>query len=161
MKRIFFVVALLAGAVPAIQAAFWRCELPGGVYAVSLPTVSSVSTHEYVVDGAARVTELTVGTTGAVVARFYYLQPLVPKSPIGLGQSVIDKVQERAQDVAGRLESAGVEPFWKKVVKNYPTTTHAHTVEYRLDNLDDVEKLRKSLETAWRNNSETAIKIGQ
>jgi len=161
MKRTFFVVALLASMVPAVQAAFWRCELPGGVYAVSLPTVSSVSTHEYVVDGMARVTELTIGTSGDVVARFYYLEPLVPKSPIGLGQSVIDKVQERAQDVAGRVEGAGVEPVWKKVVKNYPTTTHARTVEYRLLNLDDVEKLRKSLEAAWRSNSETSIKIGQ
>ena len=161
MKRIFFVVVLLAGAVTAAQAAFWRCELPGGVYTVSLSTISSVSTHEYVVDGAARVTELTIGATGAVVARFYYLQPQVPKSPIGFGQSVIDKVQERTQDVAGRAEGAGVEPFWKKVVKSYPTTTHAHTVEYRLDNPDDIEKLRKSLEAAWRNNSETSIKIGQ
>lgn len=161
MKKILFMVALLASAVTVVQAAFWRCELPGGLYTVSLPTISSVSTHEYVVDGAARVTELTVGTTGAVVTRFYYLQPLVPKSPIGLGQSVIDKVQERVQDAAGRVEAAGVEPLWKKVVKNYPTTTHAHTVEYRVDNLDDVEKLRKSLETAWRNNSETAIKLGE
>ena len=161
MRKIFFLVVLLSSGVTAVQAAFWRCELPGGVYLVNLSTISSVSTHEYVVDGAARVTELTIGTTGDVVARFYYLQPLVPKSPIGLGQSVIDKVQERAQDVAGRVEGAGGEPFWKKVVKNYPSTTHAHTVEYRLDNLDDVEKLRKSLEAAWRNNSETSIKIGQ
>ena len=161
MKKILFTVVLLSSAVTAIQAAFWRCELPGGIYTVSMPTISSVSVHEYVVDGAARVTELTIGTTGAVVTRFYFLQPLIPKSPIGIGQSVIDKVQERAQDVAGRVEGAGVEPFWKKVVKNYPTTTHAHTVEYRLDNLDDIEKLRKSLETAWRNNSETSIKIGQ
>lgn len=161
MKKIFLTVVLLC-AVTAVQAAvFWRCELPGGIYTVSLSTISSVSVHEYVVDGAARVTELTIGTTGAVVTRFYFLQPLVLKSPIGIGQSVIDKVQERAQDVAGRVEGAGVEPFWKKVVKNYPTTTHAHTVEYRLDNLDDIEKLRKSLETAWRNNSETSIKIGQ
>ena len=158
MKKIFL-VAVLVGVATIGQAAFWRCDLPGGVYTVSLPAISSVSTHEYIVDGAARVTELTVSTTGAVVARFYYLQPLVPKSPIGVGQSVIDKVQERVQDVAGRVEGAGVEPFWKKVVKNYPTATHAHTVEYRLDNLDDIEKSRKSLDAAWRNNTETAIKI--
>jgi len=35
-----------------------------------------LSTHEYVVDGAARFTEFTIGTTGAVVARFYYIEPI-------------------------------------------------------------------------------------
>jgi len=138
------------------QAAFWRCELPGGIYTVSLPTVVSVSTHEYIVDGAARVTELTVGTTGAVVARFYYIEPMVAKSPIGFGQTLIDKAQQKVTEGANR---AGMEEVWKKVVKNYPSTTHAHTVEYRLDSVDQVKKLQKSLEDAWRVNKETLIKV--
>lgn len=138
------------------QAGFWRCELPGGIYTVSLPTVTSVSTHEYVVDGAARVTELTVGTTGAVVARFYYIEPLIPKSPVGIGQTLLDKAQQRATEGANRT---GTEEVWKKVVKNYPTTTHAHTVEYRLDSVDQVNKLQTSLEAAWRANRDTLIKV--
>jgi hypothetical protein len=154
MKKII-VLVLLSGAT-SLQAAFWKCELPGGAYVVSLPTITSVSSHEYVVDGAARVTEVTVATTSAVVTRFYYLEPILPKAPLGIGQSVIDKVQEHSEEITGR---AGIEPVWKKVVKNYPTTTHAHTVEYRLDSLEQLEKLRKSLETAWRTNVETAIKI--
>ncbi|MEI6561215.1 MAG: hypothetical protein WCO68_03920 [Verrucomicrobiota bacterium] len=147
------VVAVLG--LPA-QAAFWRCELPGGIYVVSLPTVSSVSTHEYVVDGAVRVTELTIATNSAVVARFYYLEPMVPKSPVGFGQSLIDKAQEKIQEGATRTQ---MEEVWKKVVKNYPTTTHAHTVEYRLDSVDQIKKVERSLEDAWRNNKETQLKI--
>ena len=138
------------------QAAFWSCDLPGGTYTVSLPTVASVSTHEYIVDSAARVTELTVATNSAVVARFYYIEPMVPQSPVGIGQTLIDKAQQHVTDVASR---AGMEEVWKKVVKNYPLTTHAHTVEYRLESVDQIKKLQKSLETAWRNNSETQIKI--
>lgn len=159
MKKLLLVAAMLAAGTPVARAAFWKCELPGGTYTVSLPSVASVSSHEYIVDAAARVTEVTVGTTGAVVARFYYLEPLAPKSPIGFGQSLIDKVQERAQDVAGRVEATGTEPVWKKVVKNYPTTTHAHTVEYRVDSADKLETIRKSLEKAWRANAETTLKI--
>ena len=159
MKRFFVLVAVLLSGASAVSAAFWKCQLPGGTFTVSLPSVSSVSSHEYVVDGAARVTEVTVGTTGGVVARFYYLEPNIPKSPIGLGQSVIDKVQERVTDVANRAETAGVDPVWKKVVKNYPTTTHAHTVEYRVDSTDKLEKIRSSLEKAWRSNAETSITI--
>jgi len=153
-----FGISVVVSAVLGISAhaAFWRGELPGGVYMVSLPTVASVSTHEYVVDGVARVTELTVATNSAVVARFYFLEPMVPKSPIGLGQSVIDKVQQRGEEAAGRT---GVEEIWKKVVKNYPLTTHAHTVEYRVDSVDQIKRLQKSLEDAWRNNRDTLFKI--
>ena len=138
------------------QAGFWRCELPGGIYVVSLPSVSSVSTHEYLVDGAVRVTELTVATNSAVVARFYYLEPMVPKSPVGFGQSLMDKAQQKLQEGAVRTET---EEVWKKVVKNYPLTTHAHTVEYRLDSVDQIKKVQASLETAWRLNKETLLKI--
>jgi hypothetical protein len=73
-----------------------------------------------------------------------------------MGQSIIDKVQEKTEDAADRT---GVEQVWKKVVKNYPTTTHAHTVEYRLDSLEQVSKLEKSLEDAWRYNKDVSTKI--
>ncbi len=141
----------------ASQAAFWRCELPGGVYVVSLPTIASVSTHEYFVENAGmRVTELTVATNSAVVARFYYMEPMTPKSPVGIGQSLIDKAQQHLGEAADR---AGGEEVWKKVGKTYPTTTHAHTVEFRLESVDQVKKLQTSLENAWRNNRETSIKV--
>ena len=156
LKTLWFSAVLLAVLGVPAHAAFWRCELPGGTYMVSLPTLASVSTHEYVVDGAVRVTELTLGTNSAVVARFYYLEPMVPKSPIGFGQSVIDKAQEKLQEGSTR---AGMEEVWKKVVKNYPTTTHAHTVEYRLDSVEQLKKVQKSLEDAWRMNKETLLKI--
>ena len=122
---------------------------------VNLAQVASVSVHEYVVDGAARVTEFTVGTTGAVVARFYYIEPLLTKSPIGFGQSIIDKVQEKAPELAERTDAGEV---WKKVVKNYPLTTHAHTVEYRLESADQVTKLEKSIEEALRTNKDVSTK---
>jgi len=156
IKTLWFSAILLAVLSVPAHAAFWRCELPGGIYVVSLPAVSSVSTHEYVVDGAVRVTELTIATNTAVVARFYYLEPMVPKSPIGFGQSVIDKAQEKLQEGATRT---GMEEVWQKVVKNYPTTTHAHTVEYRLESVDQIKKVEKSLEDAWRLNKETLLKI--
>jgi hypothetical protein len=156
LKTAAFVAFVAVGLPSAARAAFWRCELPGGIYVVSLPTVASVSTHEYVVDGAARVTELTVATTTAVVARFYYQEPLVTKAPMGVGQSILDKAQGHVGDAANR---AGIDEVWKKVVKSYPTTTHAHTVEYRLESVEQVKKLESSLEDAWRNNRETSIKV--
>ncbi|MDD5351167.1 MAG: hypothetical protein PHQ12_13230 [Chthoniobacteraceae bacterium] len=157
LKTLGLAAAAYALLCAGAQAAFWRCELPGGVFMVSLPSVSLVSIHEYVVDGAARVTELTVGTNSAVVARFYYLEPMVPQSPAGgIGQTLVDKAQQQARDAAART---GMEAVWQKVVKNYPVTTHAHTVEYRLETLDQLKRVQKSLEDAWRANRETQFKV--
>jgi hypothetical protein len=159
MKKILLsgVLSLLLAAGAHAGISYWKCELPGGVYMVNLADVASVSTHEYVVDGVARVTEFTVGTTGAVVARFYYLEPMTPKSGVGsLVQSVVDRAQERVEDAADR---ADVEQVWKKVVKNYPTTTHAHTVEFRLSSASQASQLEKSIEAALQSNQSATIKL--
>lgn len=156
MRKVCVFAVVLLAAIQLSHAAFWRCELQGGVYLVNLGTISSVSIHEYIVDGAAVVTEATISTTGAVVARFYYLEMLTPRSPVGVGQSVIDKAQEKAQELADRTGQGEV---LRRVVKNYPTTTHAHTVEYRVDTKEQVKKIYNSLEVAWRANSETSLRI--
>jgi hypothetical protein len=75
-----------------------------------------------------------------------------------VGQSALDKVQELANEASGRL-NPGDEPPWEKVVKSYPTTTHAHTVEYRLDSLDDLQNLFNSAEQAFRMNQNTEIML--
>jgi alkaline phosphatase len=140
------------------RTALWRCDLPGGVYEVAVRSIISVSTHEYVVDGAARVTEMNIDTGGNTEVRFYYMEPVVATTPDGIGQSTLDRAKSLANEVASRL-SPGDEPPWEKVVKSYPTTTHAHTVEYRLESLDDLQKLFNSADTAFRTGQNTQITI--
>lgn len=140
---------------PAGWAARWQCELPGGSYLVDTGQIVSVSTHEYVVDAVARVTELTIATTSAVTARFYFIEP-VATAPFGRGQELLERAEERAAALAERV---GQEPVWKKVVKNYPTTTHAHMVEYRVDNKEQLQKLFDSVVTAWKQNKDVTVKL--
>jgi len=123
----------------------WRAELPGGTFVVALSQITSVSSHEYVVDNTARVTEVTVGMGGSLIGRFYFLEPNVPSAPDGIGQSAITFIQEK---VTEGVERTGTD-VWKKVVKSYPTSTHAHTVEYRIDSKETLQKLYQNLETAW------------
>lgn len=123
----------------------WRAEMPGGTFVVALSSITSVSSHEYVVDNTARVTEVTVATLGSVIGRFYFLEPNTPQSPAGIGQSTINFVQEKLTEAADRTGSDA----WKKVVKSYPTSTHAHTVEYRVESKETLQKLYKSVENAW------------
>jgi hypothetical protein len=127
--------------------ALWKCELPGGTYEVALRNIISVSSHDYVVDNVARVTEVNIDTNGSTVVRFYYLEPVKPSAPSGIGQSALDRVQELAKEASGRV---GADQIWQKVTKNYPTTTHAHTVEYRLESKDQLTALFTSVERAWR-----------
>ncbi len=41
------------------------------------------------------------------------------------------------------------DPIWAKVIKEYPTTTHAGTIEYRLETKAQLEALYQSLESSW------------
>jgi hypothetical protein len=129
----------------------WRCNLPGGSYSVALRAVVSVSSHEYLVDGVARVTEVNIDTVGNALARFYYIEPSTPTSPIGLGNATVQKAQELFQQGA---ELSG-QDVWSKVIKNYPTTTHAHTIEYRVTDKDTLQRLYTSAEAALRLNQNT------
>ena len=119
------------------QVPIWRCDLPGGTYEVVLHAVLAVSSHEYVVDGVARVTEVNVDTQGNMAVRFYFIEPNTPTSPIGLGQSAVDRISDLAKEAAGR---AGQDDLWKRVVKSYPATTHSHTIEYRVESAEQLKK---------------------
>jgi hypothetical protein len=146
------------GATPSATPAptnilMWRCNLPGGSYSVALRSIVSVSSHEYMVDGVVRVTEVNIDTYGNALARFYYLEPVTPTSPIGIGTATIEKTQQLLQEGA---ERSG-QDVWKKVVKNYPTTTHAHTIEYRVSDKDTLTKLYESAEAALRLNKNTVF----
>jgi hypothetical protein len=115
----------------------WTCTLPGGTYQVLVSAILSVSTHEYVVDGAARVTEVNLDTAGQFAVRFYYIEPAVVAGPGGIGAATLGKVQSILTDAAERSGSDA----WKKVVKSYPTTTHARTIEFRVSSKDSLVKI--------------------
>lgn len=115
----------------------WTCTLPGGTYQVLVSAILSVSIHEYVVDGAARVTEVNVDTSGQFAVRFYFLEPAIVAGPGGLGAATIGKVQSMITEAG---ERSGTDA-WKKVVKSYPTTTHARTIEFRVNSRESLAKI--------------------
>jgi hypothetical protein len=141
------VVAQEASPTPdQLRRGIWRAELPGGEYIVRLSAITSVSLHEYVIDGAARVAEVNIATSGSELARFYFLEPYPPKPPVAAGQRALDAIENKAKEASARFETGDLRV---KVVKSYPTTTHAHTVEYRLSDRESLNKLFKSIEDAW------------
>jgi hypothetical protein len=133
----------------------FRCTLPGGIYEVAVGAIIAVTSHEYLVDGVARVVEVNVDTSGSLLARFYFIEPNTPNTPMGIGASTLETAQRLLTEGA---EKTG-QDVWKKVVKSYPTTTHARTVEYRLESREQLNKVYAGAEEAFRLNQDIRLKI--
>ena len=73
----------------------WRCTLPGGTYSVALRSITGVSSHEYLIDGGVRVTEVNIATSGSLLARFYYLEP----NAVVTGNPQLAAAAEKAQSL--------------------------------------------------------------
>ena len=125
----------------------WQATLPGGEYAVSTDRITSVSRHSYLLDGTLLVDEVTIDTTGQALARFYFIMPVgatgTPGSTAGAaierGKGLLDSAGQR---VGGDLENM--------VIKKYPDTTHARTIEYRLATQAELTNLFNSAKQAWQ-----------
>ncbi|MDB6150424.1 MAG: hypothetical protein JWQ44_1872 [Chthoniobacter sp.] len=124
----------------------FRATLPGGTYEVAVRAIIAVTSHEYLIDGAVRVTEVNIDTSGSLLARFYYLEVNKPNTPLGIGSSGVEQAERLLKEGADKTG----QDVWKRVVKNYPTTTHARTVEYRVENLEQLTKIYDGAEQALR-----------
>lgn len=133
----------------------WKCITPGGTYEVAVSAMVSVSISEYIVNAEADVTEVNVDTTGNALVRFYYIEPLTPSAPGGVGQSVIDKAKELADEAKERVQQGA----WDKVQKTYPTSTHAHTIEFRVDSLAQLNQIFHSADEAFERGRGTTLMI--
>ena len=124
---------------------FWEANLDGGNYLVALNRISSVSRHKYVLDGAVIVDEVTVDTTGQALARFYFITPVAVSGP---GAEAAEAAERAMALVDGAVRRADIS-VQDMVMKKYPMTTHAKSVEYRLLSEEQLSTLYQSVKTAW------------
>lgn len=127
---------------------FWQAALPGGHYMVALERISSVSRHQYVLDGAVIVDEVTVDAVGQALARFYYIEPITKQTGGAAGEVAGRLVDRGAELLDGAARNAGTN-IHEMVVKKFPQTTHARTIEYRLMSKQELGALHNSVRTAW------------
>jgi len=155
-------LALCGGNAPA-QTATSRLPLltikhPDGEYAVDLRQIRAVGMHHFVVDGVIEVDEFNLDTQGSAFVRFYYARRTTSvATPSGIGQSVIDQAQEKIDQVKDRIDAA--RQLDRMVVKSYPTTTHARTIEFRVASKDELTKLYSAAKKAWEQQSPTVYEI--
>jgi hypothetical protein len=127
----------------------WSGYFKGGSYLVRCNQILALSKHEYIADGTARVVEVNLALSTHQTVRFYYLEPvrLEGTGIVGVGQQAIDRARSMVQDAAARVSPTLTE---LKVVKNYPASTHAHTVEFILKDEARLIDLHASLERSFR-----------
>lgn len=154
----FLVVATLSFASPLLSQTetpdgeqpglkgFWEVVTASGRFVSRLDHISSVSQHEYLIDGAVRVYECTVDTTGGQTARFYYLEPITDSSSITTGSATVNRIKDLANQASNKVGMGNVEAL---VTKHYPDTTHAKTTEFRLQNKVTVGQIYDHLRRVW------------
>lgn len=123
----------------------WEANLPGGHYAIPLGHIVSISKHQYLLDSTVVVTEVTIDSTGNSLVRFYYMEPVTKDSSLNTASKLTQRGQELL-DQAGRSTGSNMHLMAQK---NYPQSTHAHTVEFRLLSLEDLTALYNSLFSSW------------
>ena len=119
---------------------------PGGEWITDRRDVMSVSCHTYEVSAGMRVWEVTVSERSANTVRFYYSKPIAP-IPVNAGSpseegtgGKLDSLDGKstttsASAPASSRESGLIAP----VRKDYPETTHAHTIEFRISDLAELD----------------------
>jgi len=125
---------------------FWVANLPGGQYMVALDHLTAISRHTYAVPEAGIIVdEVTVDTNGQGLARFYYSAPITE----GVNSSTAATVTARAKELLDYAGQRAGTDLHKMVIKQYPTTTHARSIEYRLLSSDELGALYGSVSSAW------------
>ena len=125
---------------------FWQASFPAGNYIVALGQIVSISKHEYLLDANLIITEVTIDTAGNSLLRVYHIEPAATDSDLGTAKRLIDRGNELLER-AGQRTGADMHEM---VQKQYPTTTHAKTVEYRVRNRGTLDALFRSVENAWK-----------
>jgi hypothetical protein len=126
---------------------FWKARIGKSIVSVPLQSIEYFGVQSYVVDGTARVRELTISTHSQSMVRIYHMQPLTAAA----------RIAANAVDRIGRSSDDEIEV----PVKVFPTTTHVHMVEYRTSKREDIDTLYQHLEAAMKDYHARALVAAQ
>lgn len=128
---------------------FWQANVNGGQYMVALDRITSISRHRYLIDGGIVVDEVTVDTVGQSLVRFYYMSPLTDTMKGSGTGAVAARIVDRGRELVDRAGEITGSNAHNMVVKKFPETTHARSIEYRIESAGELSALHSSARTAW------------
>lgn len=117
---------------------------------LNVSSIVSVSMHPYMLNGVIRITEVTVDTLGNNTLRFYYIHENGGSSSTvgGMAGEVARTAQEQIRREVTQQDSAADIPSVK-----FPEGAYAHSIEYQVSSLSELEALYKSLISVWNRDS--------
>lgn len=134
---------------------FWQATVPGGSYMVALDHITSVSIHEYVLNAQLLVNEVVIDTDGRALVRFYHVASVLEGGATATGGRIV----ERGRELIDRAGQRAKIDYHNLAQKDYPTTSHAGMIEYRILNLADLKALYKNAQSAWESGKGKTITL--
>ena len=113
---------------------------------VALNRITSISKHTYMV-GSLVITEVVVDTDGNSLVRFYAADTAGANSDANLLKNTQDRLKELTREKGSQAGVSGT-----PVIKDYPNTTHAKTVEFNVESVGTLNSLYSSVKRAWERN---------
>lgn len=139
---------------------FWQASFPdGGSYMVALDRISAISRHKYLIDGGIVVDEVTIDTVGQGLMRVYYMAPLTELTKGSGTGAAAARIVDRGRELVDRVGEVAGTNAHNMVVKKFPETTHARSIEYRVNSASELSALHSSVKTAWENNRGRSLVI--
>lgn len=166
MKKIAVTIILLLLSNPAFSQnpsqfpSIWRCKIHStnaeDVWSIiPFEEIQTIGKQNYIVDGKIEVNEVTIALKPKTYVKFYHLTsvPLLGGLVGDKANEVADKAQDRIQKY---IEQPSITPSLQssnndKVVKNYPVTTHAQFLEYRVTSLEYLDAIYNTLDIYFLN----------
>ncbi len=120
----------------------------GGEWICDRRDVMSVSCHTYELAGSVRVWEVTVSERSSNTLRFYCTKPIEvdevqtgSPSEEGAGGK-LDTLTGQSTTAPASLPTGNSKDTLRVPVrKSYPETTHAHTIEFRVKDLEELDSI--------------------
>jgi hypothetical protein len=131
------------------QNRFWQASVGGGHYMVALDRISAISRHRYVLDGAVIVDEVSVDALGQALVRFYYITPITDAVGGSEVANAAKRIADRGRELVDKVGANAGTDVHNMVVKKFPDTTHARSIEYRVMSEQELTALYSSVRTAW------------
>lgn len=121
---------------------------PGGEYIIDRRDVMSISAHTYEIDGGMRVWEVTLSERSPNTIRWYFTK-LLPTESVTVGSPSDEGTGGKLDTLDGKGTNAPPSKQEKEkesklivpVRKSYPSSTHAHTIEYRVRTLEQLDEI--------------------
>ncbi len=122
---------------------------------IAVPCITSVAQHSYLLNGVTPISQVTIDTTGNNTIRFYCVHPdELGKDPAALAKVLSpDTIHpKRNGGITGGKISA------LPAVK-FPEGTYSHSIEFQLDDPEQLTKLYKAASSVWNSTSPKTVKI--